>query len=60
MAASPHHLVEAFVAMLNEHDPDLVDRFVAADYINHNVFVPDGREGPIAGFGRAFSPPCRT
>lgn len=44
MAADPHGLVEAFVTMLNEHDPDLVDRFVAADYINHNVFVPDGRE----------------
>lgn len=44
MAVKAHPLVEAFVAMLNEHDPDLVDRFVAADYINHNVFVPDGRE----------------
>ena len=30
--------------MLNEHDPDLVDRFVAPDYRNHNAFVPDGRE----------------
>src|SRR6202022_248112 len=44
MTADPRGLVEAFVTMLNEHDPDLVDRFVAADYINHNVFVPDGRE----------------
>jgi len=44
MTASPDGLVEAFVTMLNEHDPDLVDRFVAADYINHNFFVPDGRE----------------
>ena len=44
MTASPHGLVEAFVTMLNEHDPDLVDRFVAADYKNHNFFVPDGRE----------------
>jgi steroid delta-isomerase-like uncharacterized protein len=37
-------LAEAFLRMLNKHDPDLVDRFVAADYRNHNVFVPDGRE----------------
>jgi steroid delta-isomerase-like uncharacterized protein len=44
MTANLHSLVEAFVRMLNEHDPDLVDRFVAADYINHNVFVADGRE----------------
>ena len=39
-----HGLVETFVMMLNKHDPDLVDRFVAADYINHNAFVADGRE----------------
>jgi steroid delta-isomerase-like uncharacterized protein len=44
MTTSAHDLVEAFVAMLNEHDPDFVDRFVAADYINHNPFVADGRE----------------
>jgi steroid delta-isomerase-like uncharacterized protein len=37
-------LAEAFVAMLNEHDPNLVDHFVALDYRNHNAFVPDGRE----------------
>ncbi len=44
MTESPRGLVEAFVTMLNAHDPDLVDRFVAADYINHNAFVADGRE----------------
>jgi len=44
MTASPHGLADAFVTMLNEHDPDLVDRFVAPDYRNHNAFVPDGRE----------------
>lgn len=37
-------LAEAFVKMLNEHDPDLVDGFVATDYRNHNAFVADGRE----------------
>lgn len=44
MTDSARGLVEAFVTMLNEHDPDLVDRFVATDYVNHNAFVPDGRE----------------
>ena len=44
MTASAHGLADAFVTMLNEHDPDLVDRFVAREYRNHNAFVPDGRE----------------
>lgn len=44
MTTSPRDLAETFVTMLNEHDPDLVDRFVARDYVNHNVFVGDGRE----------------
>ena len=30
--------------MLNTHNPDLVDSFVATDYRNHNAFVDDGRE----------------
>jgi steroid delta-isomerase-like uncharacterized protein len=37
-------LAETYVAMLNMHDPDLVDRFVAEGYRNHNAFVADGRE----------------
>jgi steroid delta-isomerase-like uncharacterized protein len=44
MTASARGLADAFVTMLNEHDPDLVDRFVAPEYRNHNAFVPDGRE----------------
>jgi steroid delta-isomerase-like uncharacterized protein len=44
MTASAHGLADAYVTMLNEHDPDLVDRFVAPDYRNHNAFVADGRE----------------
>src|ERR1700758_3301567 len=35
---------EAFVKMLNTHDPDLVDTFVASEYRNHNWLVDDGRE----------------
>ena len=37
-------LAETYLAMLNTHDPDLVDRFVAEDYVNHNSVVADGRE----------------
>lgn len=37
-------LAETYVSMLNTHDPDLVDRFVAEEYRNHNAFVSDGRE----------------
>ena len=44
MTDTAQRLAEAFVRMLNEHDPDLVDSFVASDYRNHNVFVDDGRE----------------
>jgi steroid delta-isomerase-like uncharacterized protein len=37
-------LADLFTEMINTHDPDLVDRFVAEDYLNHNAFVADGRE----------------
>ena len=37
-------LAETYLSMLNTHDPDVVDRFVAVDYRNHNTFVADGRE----------------
>lgn len=38
------HLAQIYVQMLNAHEPDMVDQFVAEDYINHNPFVADGRE----------------
>ena len=38
-------LAERYLTMLNDHDPDGVDGFVAVDYINHNPAVEDGREG---------------
>jgi len=44
MTSSGAELAELYVEMLNTHDPELVDRFVADDYINHNVVVADGRE----------------
>jgi steroid delta-isomerase-like uncharacterized protein len=37
-------LVETYLEMLNTHDADLVDAFVAEGYVNHNVVVADGRE----------------
>ncbi len=40
-----HDLVDIYVKMINSHDPDQVDRFVADDYVNHNAYVADGREG---------------
>jgi steroid delta-isomerase-like uncharacterized protein len=45
MTTSGRRLAEIYVEMLNRHDPDLVDQFVAEDYRNHNDFVADGREG---------------
>ena len=44
METNGQHLAETYLAMLNKHEPDLVDRFVAEDYRNHNAFVGDGRE----------------
>jgi len=40
--------------MLNDHDPDRVDRFIALDHRNHNRFVGDGREANRL-FWRGFS-----
>ena len=44
MTSPEHQLADLYVEMINAHDPDLVDRFVAEDYVNHNAFVADGRE----------------
>ena len=44
MTAHEQHLAEIYIEMLNTHEPDMVDQFVAEDYINHNDFVADGRE----------------
>jgi predicted ester cyclase len=37
-------VAHAFADLMNGHDPDAVDGFIAEDYINHNVRVEDGRE----------------
>ena len=44
MTTPGHQLADLFVEMTNIHNPDLVDRFIAEDYLNHNDFVADGRE----------------
>ncbi|MFE9454200.1 ester cyclase [Streptomyces sp. NPDC006739] len=44
MTTPERRLLDVFVEMTDTHNPDLVDRFVAEDYINHNDFVADGRE----------------
>jgi steroid delta-isomerase-like uncharacterized protein len=44
MDTDGQQLAQGYLVMLNSHDPDLVDRFVAEDYRNHNAFVADGRE----------------
>jgi steroid delta-isomerase-like uncharacterized protein len=44
MSQTAEQLAEAYLEMHNTHQPDLVDRFVAVDYRNHNPFVADGRE----------------
>jgi len=57
METNGRQLAETYLVMLNTHEPDLVDRFVAEDYRNHNAFVGDGREANRqfwAAFFRAF------
>lgn len=44
MTTHEQHLAHIYVDMLNAYQPDLVDLFVAEDYINHNPAVGDGRE----------------
>ena len=47
MTASPTDgptLAGRYLTMLNDHDHDAVDGFVAVDYINHSEYVEDGRE----------------
>jgi steroid delta-isomerase-like uncharacterized protein len=55
MTADHRKLAEAFLAMLNSHDPDAIERFEAVDYINHNSFVGDGREANRAFWAAFFA-----
>lgn len=40
----PATVAHAFADLMNGHDPDAVDGFVAEDYVNHNAWTDDGRE----------------
>jgi steroid delta-isomerase-like uncharacterized protein len=44
MSEDGQQLAEIYLEMHNTHRPDLVDRYVAVEYRNHNPFVADGRE----------------
>jgi predicted ester cyclase len=44
-----------FVDLMNGHDPDAVDGFIAEAYINHNAFVDDGREANRAFWAQWFT-----
>lgn len=48
-------LVETYLEMLNTHKADLVDAFIADDYVNHNVVVADGREANRAFWKNFFA-----
>jgi steroid delta-isomerase-like uncharacterized protein len=55
MTTDHQQLAERYLAMLNQHDPDAVDGFVAAGYVNHNPFVEDGREANRAFWAAFFA-----
>jgi predicted ester cyclase len=44
MTGTTRTVAHAFVDLVNGHDADGVDRFIAEGYVNHNAFVDDGRE----------------
>lgn len=48
-------VAHAFAELMNGHDPDAVDSFVAEDYVNHNSFVADGREANRAFWTQWFA-----
>lgn len=48
-------VAHAFADLMNGHDPDAVDGFIAMDYVNHNAFVEDGREANRAFWAQWFA-----
>ncbi|MGH3765647.1 MAG: hypothetical protein ACRDS0_08035 [Pseudonocardiaceae bacterium] len=38
----PRTVAHAFAELMNGHDPDAVETFVAENYVNHNAVVEDG------------------
>jgi predicted ester cyclase len=54
-SAGPATVAHAFADLMNGHDPNAVDGFVAVDYVNHNAFVEDGREANRAFWTQWFT-----
>ncbi len=51
----PPTVAHAFADLVNGHDPDAVDGFLAVDHVNHNPFVADGREADRAFWASWFA-----
>jgi predicted ester cyclase len=51
----PETVAHAFADLMNGHDPDAVDGFIAEEYVNHNEFVEDGREANRAFWAQWFA-----
>jgi predicted ester cyclase len=51
----PETVAHAFAGLMNGHDPDAVDGFIAEGYVNHNEFVADGREANRAFWAQWFA-----
>lgn len=51
----PTTVAHAFAELMNGHDPDAVDGFIAVDSVNHNAFVADGREANRAFWAQWFA-----
>lgn len=48
-------VAHAFADLMNGHDPDAVDGFLAENYVNHNPYVENGREANRAFWARWFA-----
>jgi steroid delta-isomerase-like uncharacterized protein len=52
---APATVAHAFANLMNSHDPDAVEAFIAEGYVNHNFFVDDGREANRAFWTQWFA-----
>ncbi len=55
LPTAPRTVAHAFVDLMNGHDPDAVDGFIAEAYVNHNAHVADGREANRAFWAQWFA-----
>lgn len=52
---APATVAHAFANLMNSHDPDAVEAFIAEGYVNHNFFVDDGRKANRAFWAQWFA-----